>query len=309
MNIYDNLLTVGGTCHQKNSRNNHETVHSSLMNHRFIKVSALSLMCLAALPSFAQPLNCSGGYWNGEAWVCPQNIPGGGNPWGSPNQNGNGHNPGGHNSGGGCWIGDPGCHSDSDGEDHSEPEPGPSNEDILACNQHMQMKPSGCLFDPIGKNEYNWNGFGERFKNLFDLFNNGLPSGGFPNLGAPLTVYRNIIRDVAHAYWDEQTLTAVNEAYWEAVSVYCVGFPPTSVFGADQSDCYEQAYEVSLRLVPSLSSHAFTVSQVEGWGVTLQHLSSNNPFANWAYQFFLDIDKVKQCKVWFDGKDAINGCY
>lgn len=120
----------------------------------------------------------------------------------------------------------------------------------------------------------------------------GLVSGSFPDFGAPLQVYQNIIRDVSRAYWHNQTSEAISATYWSAVDVYCVGFPEETTFGADRSDCYESAYTTSLRLIPSFSDHAFTISQLEGYGVTIQHLSSNNQFANWAAQFLTDINDI-----------------
>lgn len=113
--------TISSTSHSDVPFSGQLNDHRNLLNHRWVKSCALTLSCLAAIPSFAQPLNCNNPYFDDGVWVCPQILPGGGSaPWQSPNPNGSGTNPGGNNSGGGCWVGDPGCHSDDDGQDNSQ---------------------------------------------------------------------------------------------------------------------------------------------------------------------------------------------
>ncbi len=240
------------------------------------------------LPSFAQ----SGCGWDASTGTitCPSPSP----PQNPP----------------GCdYLGDPDCDDGDDGGSSggggNDPDP-----DALACTQHYQFKDEECLIDPEDQYKFNWNPFGTDFSLLYSSWAglNGLPSGFFPDYGAPVQVYQNIIRDVAQAYWTNQTSQAISSAYWSAVNVFCIGFPEEAIFTADRADCYEDAYSVSLRLIPSFSDHAFTISQVEGYGVTIQHLTSNNPFANWAAQFLTEINDVKECKIWFDGKDQIPGC-
>ena len=209
----------------------------------------------------------------------------------------------------GCGNGTGGGDQSAQDDDDSDPD---QDDDARACLDLYAMRDEECLFDPVGKNEYNWNPFGTTFMDLFNTYVpgnfSGLPSGGFPDFGAPLQVYQNIIRDVAQAYWDDQSLDAVNIAYWNAIDVFCFGFPEETIYQADRSDCYDAAYSVSLRLIPSFSDNAFTIDQIEQYGVTIQHQTSTNPFANWAAGFFSDINKVKECKIWFDAKDQIPGC-
>ncbi len=205
------------------------------------------------------------------------------------------------------YLGDPDCDEGDDGGGSTGGSNG--NEDEQACLAWYALKDEECLLDPVDQFHADWDPFGSSFHNLFNWsFIPGLPSGGFPDFGAPLQVYQNIIVSVARAYWVDQTEASISQAYWDAVDVFCIGFPLETTFSADRAQCYNRAYSVSLRLIPSFSDHAFTISQVERWGITVQHLNSGNPFANWAANFLGDINKVKQCKIWFDGKEQIPGC-
>ena len=278
-----------------------------------VQVSAFTLSCLVVLPSFTQTANAQSGCneygcydddGNFDFYPIPVNPPEDDpwDPWGDTDPNPPTCD----------YLGDPDCDVGDSGGGGGGGGSNPAEDpDARACLDLYTMKDDDCLFDPVGKNEYNWNPFGTTFRNLFNPWASGfdgLPSGGFPDFGAPIQVYQNIIRDVSQAYWDNQSLASVNSAYWSAVDVFCIGFPEETTFGADRSDCYDDAYSVSLRLIPSFSDNAFTISQVEAYGVTVQHLSSGNPFANWAAGFFGDINKVKECKLWFDAKDQIPGC-
>ena len=129
---------------------------------------------------------------------------------------------------------------------------------------------------------------------------------------APSSFYQDLIASISQIYWYSQTYEAINGTYWTAIEAYCINeFPIINNgvldFSADRTDCYQRAYEASFSLLPSYSDSTSTVSQIEGFGITIERHLANDPLGNWGLNYLNNVNKVKACKLWFDRKREL-GC-
>ena len=245
-----------------------------------MQVTAFTFSCLVVLPSFGQP-GCDWDPFTGTL-TCPTG------------------------GGGSCgWLCDDESGEDGDGGGNS----GPSAAEKQQCLDLYQQKPTTCLTDPISSVAYNWNPYGTEFYNNRNAFS-AIKSPGWPHGNVGVSFYQDIIRSVAQNYWSTQTESSINSAYWEIMWDYCTNnfVADGGFFVYDRSDCFYSAYRTSMQLLPAWSDSAYTLSQIEGYGITVEHHTNGDPLGNWAVSFYTDVNEVKECKVWFDVKDTINGC-
>jgi len=183
-----------------------------------------------------------------------------------------------------------------------------NNPNAQECLDLFQERPSQCAFDPVGPTQYNWNGQGLSLYNIRNNFN-ALPAVGWPSSYAPLSIYQNFVSEIATTYWGYQNQTAVNQTYWNEIHEYCRTFPVDGGFFVyDRTACYVRAYRTSLLFLPTYSDSAYTISQIQAFGITVEHHAGENPLGNWGANFYNHVNNVKECKLWHDRKEQLGGC-
>ena len=280
-----------------------------LLTRRLVRATALTVSCMMAAPSFAQPLNCDGGYWDegAQAWICPQTLPGG-DPWGWPtNPNGSGPDI----SGEGCSPADPNCFSDEggDGGDGGDSNP-PDNNNLEQCLAVSRNKASdNCTDDPGSEANINWDNDGISFRDSLPISQwlpgntNGHPSNSW---------YQDLIDVVSGTYWDHPNSYAVSSTYWfEAVS-YCAPYPyqngsPGSISNPTYSYCMNIAYELSFAFAPELYNYAWTVNGLSQYGISMRVHQADDPLANWAHNHYQKVNRLKRCVGYYDQEEQL-GC-
>ena len=207
----------------------------------------------------------------------------------------------------GCsFAGDPDCNN-GDGGGGS----GSGSSNSQQCLELIEMRDPTCLFDPVSPVHYNWTSLANSFANNLSS-NTRIPAANGWWAIAPASFYNGLISSIARNYWYNQTYDSTNNLYWDSLVTYCTNeFPIIDNgilnFNYDRLDCYSRAYRASFTLLPSYSDSAYTIDSVEAFDVTIQHHSANDPLGNWGFDFFNRINKIKECKLWFDRKQEL-GC-
>ncbi len=286
-----------------------------------MQVTAFTFSCLVALPSFLQTADAQSDPDYSSGPLCEYNDvdcndDGEVIAWGS------GSNQHWSDDIDWDWViyptGDypPGCDEygcdDGGGTDN-----GGNPETRQECVDLDAQRDSSCIFDPIGPTRYNWNALANSFAN--NLTNLIPASGGMWATASP-SFYHGLISSISVNYWFNQTYNSTNDLYWDYVSDYCISeFPIIDNgflnFAPDRMTCMARAYWASFTLMPSYSDSTYTIDTLEAslggsrasFSFTIQHLSAGDPLGNWGYNYFNQVIKVKQCKVWFDLKEEL-GC-
>ena len=283
-----------------------------LLTRRLVRATALTVSCMMATPSFAQPLNCDGGYWNGSAWVCPQQLPGGGDPWGWPT-NPNGSGP--PINGEGCSPADPNCFSD-DGDDGGEPESPP---DAQACFDIAGDQPQMCNTDPGGEADLDYSewinaNMGSILGDLTIPCTTGcFWSNNYPNTSSDMVF--DVISAFATSYYTTFDYISARSSIWDTLVQPCIGAywadPYASAAQDDLADCATNQADFLYSMTPlttgSATQWAAGLSLRTPWGASLSFsVKDNFIHENWVQTLLNKVEADRTCHLWYEALDDAN---